>query len=376
MKIPKEVSEQILTIGESYINHRGGIAGVINSYSTRFETFKFIASYKPFTNKLVGIPYFLKAVYKLLIILFFDKKIKVVHLHSAAKGSFFRKLIIFVICKYFFKKSIVFHCHGSEFKDFFTKNKVFSFLVRFLVNRVDLVICLSNSWKKFFSEKFSPRQVIVLENIIERPVTLLKNSSKSVNGTLKLLFLGSIGDRKGIFDVLEVFKINKDVFHGKLELIIGGNGDIGRLQNYIINNDLQELVKYHGWVSGTKKAELLAESNLYILPSYNEGLPLSILEAMSYNLPIISTPVGGIPEIVFEGVNGFLIPPGDLSLLTKTLNLFLDNRNCITDMGDQSSKVVIPYYEEGVIPKLTTLYTFLLMKIAERYPEKVSTISL
>ncbi|GEO09886.1 glycosyltransferase family 4 protein [Segetibacter aerophilus] len=353
------VSRHILTVGEEYRDHRGGIAGVINTYSKYLADFKFISTYKPQPNKLLGIPYYLKAVIVLIVKLTRDKEIRIVHIHGAAKGSFFRKLIIFLIAKKLFKRQVIYHIHGSEFQVFFNKGGVVKTLIKKLINNVDMVICLSRKWETFFQENFEQKNLVVLENIIERPRQVEKlNSSFSI----KILFLGRIGVRKGIFDLLDVIKENKQALDGKLQLIVGGDGEVEKLLHFVAANDLESIVRYEGWVSGSKKTELLCESDIYILPSYNEGLPLSILEAMSYELPVISTPVGGITEIVHHMINGFIVNPGDKLSLYSALEMFINKPELIKSMGVLSHSIVSPYYADAVIPKLSSIYEKLLKK--------------
>ena len=101
------------------------------------------------------------------------------------------------------------------------------------------------------------------------------------------------------------------------------DGETERLLTYLADHKLETLVQFEGWVSGEKKHELLSSSDVYILPSYHEGLPISILEAMNYQLPVIATPVGGTAEAVQEGINGFLVTPGDKDALYDRLLQFL-----------------------------------------------------
>lgn len=107
-----------------------------------------------------------------------------------------------------------------------------------------------------------------------------------------------MGKRKGIYDLLDVLSEHREEFLNKLEFLFGGDGDVEQVQAIIKEQNLNNIAKYQGWVSGIKKERLLNQADAYILPSYNEGLPISVLEAMSYSLPIISTTVGGIPEIL------------------------------------------------------------------------------
>ena len=179
-------------------------------------------------------------------------------------------------------------------------------VVRLTLKKCDCVIALSESWKNYFESEFFHPCVEVVKNVIDSPQINKIKSSQFI-----LLFLGRIGNRKGIFDLLEVLAKNRLFYEGKLQLFFGGDGEVEKAKEYIKQNKLENIAFYQGWISGKNKIELLNRADAYVLPSYNEGLPVSILESMSYHLPIISTNVGGIPEIVKDGVNGFIIEPGN-----------------------------------------------------------------
>ncbi|MGN6435070.1 MAG: glycosyltransferase family 4 protein [Agriterribacter sp.] len=356
VKVPKKISEKVLTIGNQYINHRGGIGGVIETYSRYFEKFHFIPSYKPQKTKMLIVPYYIKAVLKTSFLLIFNRDIKIVHIHGAARGSIFRKAGLFFVSKYLFRKRVIYHSHGSELKLFYeTSGKSVKRLMRFLFENVDEIICLSRQWEDFFRFNFNVKNITILENIVE------KNNAHRINAIqpgkpIIFLFLGAIGKRKGIFDLLEVLAENKSKLESRMILLVGGNGEVKKLTDYLEEHDLTEWVKFEGWVNGEKKKNLLSKSNVYILPSYNEGLPLSILEAMSYQLAVISTPIGGIPEVVKNGMNGYLVNPGDKSALLQSINNVLQNPEQVSAFGEYSAQIVLPYYAENVIPKLTSIY--------------------
>ncbi|WP_266364905.1 glycosyltransferase family 4 protein [Tellurirhabdus rosea] len=356
--ITESLSKSILTVGVKYINHRGGIGAVIESYAIRFPFFNFVATYKPQKYKINIVFYFFYGLIVFFIKILRYKEIKIIHLHGAAYGSFYRLFIIWFISKKIFNKKTIYHSHGSEFKKFYlNSNALIKKLITLFINDVDYVICLSESWRSFFQINFNCKVIEVLENIIEPPRF---NKKKTNDSVLILLFLGLIGPRKGIFDLIEAIKNNKDIFTGKIKLIIGGNGEIEKLLSYIHRYELEDIIEYRGWVSGDLKHELLSQSNIYILPSYNEGLPLSVLEAMSYRLPVISTPVGGISEIVHNGVNGFLVNPGDKLEIAKCISTFLNNPALIEKMGESSYDISKPYLPDNVIPKLSKIYTRVL----------------
>lgn len=358
--ISLSVSSSILTVGLEYKDHRGGIGGVIETYSKYFPVFNFICSYGISENKIVIVFKFLKSLVELPIVFIKDRNIQIVHIHGAAKGSFFRKYIIFFLSKYIFGKKVIFHCHGSEMEKFYLKSpQIVRKMMSNFFNNVDLVICLSNSWALFFKHNFTPRKLVVLENIVEEA---LDKSIKDhqIDKPIHFLFLGAVGNRKGIFDLLEVIAQHKQEFSGKIKLIIGGNGEIKRLKDFIEYNKLSELVIYKGWVSGDQKNKLFQDADVYILPSYNEGLPISILEAMTHGLPVITTNVGGIPEIITNEVNGCIFNPGDKVAIYTALKLFINKPILCKKYGNNTIEIVKPYYAKNVIPKLESIYKELL----------------
>lgn len=364
ISVKKEIAQKVLTVGLEHVNHRGGIGGVIDTYSNYFEEFNFVATYKPQKFKPMIVPYFLGSCVKLFWMLLTNRAIKIVHIHGAAKGSMARKYIAFFISKYFFGKKVIYHSHGSELKDFYFKSpQVVKRWIAHFFNNVDVIVCLSVQWEAFFNQNFKVKKVFVLENIVDRKELAANKVLKTPEGPVKFLFLGAIGNRKGIFDLLGVIAKNRDKYLGQIKLSVGGNGEVEKLNNFIKTNNLEDIVTFEGWVTGTKKDELLATNDIYFLPSYNEGLPLSILEAMSFKMPIVSTNVGGIAEVVKTDINGFLINPGDSQAIENSLNWFIDHKNEIAPMGSASLKMVEPYYSDNVIAKLSKLYQDILATI-------------
>ncbi len=123
--------------------------------------------------------------------------------------------------------------------------------------------------------------------------------------------------KKGVYDIIEAAK---RIENPNVVINLYGDGELEIFEKLIQENNLQDKVKIKGWISGEQKNKAIKESDIYILPSYNEGLPMSILEAMACGLPVISTPIGGIAEAVKDGVNGYLIQPGDYEALTEKIN--------------------------------------------------------
>lgn len=347
----------ILHVGPQYKNHRGGIGAVIATYALYINEIKFIATYNGRYRNLRNIGLFILSLFQISWKLCTDREIKIVHIHGASKGSFLRKYLLFLMAKFLFKKKVIYHLHGGKFHLFYESgNFIIRHLIRHFVESVDVFICLSTRWHNYLSSEFNIKNLIILNN----PVTLQKKSGhlflESKEYVLNLLFLGKIGENKGVFDLLEVIVRNKYQWDGKIKLRIGGDGEVECLVEYIKKHTLSNIIEYVGWVGGEKKDELLYQCDMLILPSYNEGLPISILEAMSYGKAIISTTVGGIPEVVSHGENGVLIEPGDQKSLADAVDSFIKNPQLVREMGDRSKLYVQPYLMDNVMLQLNSIY--------------------
>lgn len=356
-KIAADLSSKILTIGPDCHNHRGGVGAVIDAYSKYFEVFNFIASHK---NASAGIKIyvFLVSLVKLIFTLILNRTIKTIHIHGASYGSFYRKFVVFIIVKYIFRKKVIYHIHGGGFQEFYEKSGTLTKrLVKVFLGNADLILCLSQSWKEFYEHNFKIKRLMVLPNIIDYPVEV-KNTVKT--NVLTFLFLGLICDEKGIFDLMEVIIKNKERYRSRIKLYIGGNGEVQRLKDMIIKHHIEDIVEFLGWISSTEKAIVLNNTDVYILPSYTEGVPISILESMSYGKAIISTNVGGIPEIVRNNENGLLIDPGEPAQLERAIDFFLENPELTEEYGIISEQMVQKYLPHSVLKELQAIYKSVL----------------
>ena len=353
-----DISKKVLLIGPDYKNHRGGIGALIEVYKTQYEVFNFIPSFRYFNNKSRKSIFFLSQLLKIIHFLSKNKDIQVLHIHSAKNGSLYRKLMIAYIAKVVFKKKLINHIHTGHFKHFYDdSNWLGKKSIRFFLEMNDVTITVSDSWKNYFTTSFHLKNVYKINNMIETAGT---NESAINQGPVSILFLGVITKAKGIFDLLEVLVSNKELLEKKLKLVIGGSGQVEELKAIIGKNNIGEMVQFVGWVTGEEKQQLLTAADIYILPSYYEGVPISILEAMRYGKPVISTCVGGIPEIVEPGVNGLLVNPGDSAALLNALLFYINDRENIHKHGAQSLNKIKDYYPEAITPQLEKIYESLL----------------
>lgn len=355
--------KHILHIGPNYIRHKGGMGAVIATYERYMTGFNFIASYEGNFGTVMNLPFFALSYIKILWQLLFNKRIRIVHMHGASYGSFYRKYLVFLTAKFFFGKAVIYHLHAAEFHTFYQEsNPITRRMIAHLMNKTNCVIVLSKSWELFVKSNFKPKMISIINNPIEIPKA---EHTRALNDTCttSFLFLGRIGNRKGLFDLLDVVADNYMQLRNRATFVIGGDGEVDKLNAYINKYGLEDIVKYAGWVDGKTKHKLISECHALILPSYNEGLPIAILEAMSYGKAIISTNVGGIPEVVKENLNGYLIAPGDKSELRNKIFELLESKEKVINMGNKSRIFVNDFRIEEVVKNVRNVYDKVLSQV-------------
>jgi glycosyltransferase involved in cell wall biosynthesis len=283
-----------------------------------------------------------------------NKNLKIIHVTSSIKGSFLRKSIILNIAKVFKKKTIL-HFRGENLDSFYNSqpNYIKKYIIN-VFNNTDVILALSKEWKVEIGAKCDNKNIKILYNPAILPLHNDKNSSEFIN----VLFMGRIGKRKGAYEIIEAAKLLRDE---KIMFNLCGDGSIEEFKELVRKNALQNTVKIHNWVCERQKDEKFKEADICILPTFNEGLPNSLIEAISYGLPVISTPVGGIPEIVEDGVNGFLIQSGDYIALADKIKLLSEN-NCLRKkMGAESLRIAKEKFDiNKIIAQLKEIYAELL----------------
>lgn len=301
---------------------KGGMTTVVDGYYDGGLNNKVNLKYIETVNDKNAFSKIIKMIKGFFQFLFYVNKYDIIHVHMASRLSTFRKGLYVRIANSK-KKKIIIHIHGAEYKIFYEQecNEKKKKYIRNTLKLATKIIVLSEEWEDYFKTLVDKEKIIVLYNAIILP----KDFKKNVNSN-KILFLGRIGQRKGIYDLLVVFEklIQK---HQDIKLYIGGDGEVEKLQKIIKEKRLNKNVEYIGWTSGKKKDQYLRESSIYILPSYNEGMPMSVLEGMAYKNITISTNVGGIPKVINNMKNGILLKPGDIKSMYKYINMILEDDN-------------------------------------------------
>lgn len=264
-----------------------------------------------------------------------NKKADLIHVHVSERGSAFRHSITSVIC-WLFKKPLIIHAHSADFHLFYSElPQLLKQWLSWSFRKCTRFIVLSDSWKKFYIENLGlkPEQVIVLPNAVRIPAQIPQHVDSN---QVFFLFLGRIGQRKGAFDLINAFASLPAQEKSKAKLTMAGDGDVEKARSLIQTLNLVDHITILDWVDKEKRDELLAKADVFVLPSYNEGLPMALLEAMSWGLAVITTKVGGIPEVVTQNQNGLLLNPGDIQQLSEAMQSLIADNNLRISLGNNA----------------------------------------
>lgn len=251
-----------------------------------------------------------------------SRRVALVHAHVASHGSFWRKSLLLALARGFGVPT-VFHLHGGGFADFAAglgpgwRQR----WVRHSLQASDRVVCLSARWQAWVQGFAPAARAVVLQNPVRVPsdaeLAALRAGGDAAAPPF-VLYLGLIAPAKGSFDLLGAWPAVRTQAP-TWQLKMGGNGDSAALLQRAADLGVSASVHYLGWVAGEHKQGLIAHASVFVLPSYNEGLPVAVLEAMACGVPVVCTPVGGVPDIVADGQEGLLVPVGDPAALADAL---------------------------------------------------------
>jgi glycosyltransferase involved in cell wall biosynthesis len=334
---------------------KGGISSVIRMYEAtglfRSKVF-FLASYKG-GGLFKNISFFPIFMARYCWTLLTQPAIQIAHVHIASYGSCLRKSIVVALAKATGRK-VILHVHGAEFHLFYSKMPAYAQgIIRKMLRSCDVIIALSQQWQdRLYSISQNPDiRVIYNPTILREPQsTDHARDSDAVN----FLFMGRLGKRKGVYDIIESARRLK-VANVKISLY--GDGEIDNVRSRVSAAGVEDKVQVCGWIDGNLKDETFRRAHVLLLPSYNEGLPISVLEAMAYGMPVVASEVGGIPEAIEDGVNGYLIHPGDCDRLAESIDRLASSSELRSRMGQSGYQLAARKFALSVIiEQLESLY--------------------
>jgi glycosyltransferase involved in cell wall biosynthesis len=353
---PAAACRSVLMVGTD-LDGMGGVRAVVRGYvdGGLFERYNcvYVASHKAGTawSKVTTA---MKAWLRVAVLLR-TLDAPLVHVQTASRGSFWRKFIVCLLARSAGRPYIV-HLHGGGFTRFY-ENESGAFgrrAIRSTLAHASLVIALSEEWRENLLRICPTAKVEVLHNAVAVPDTGRLRHLQEHEPTL--LFLGHLLRDKGVYDLVRAFaRIARRL--PRLQLVLGGVGEIDKVRELSAQLEIQDRVSCPGWLDPEHKAAALASGTVFVLPSYAEGMPMALLEAMSWGLPVIATPVGGIPQLVENEVSGLLVAPGDIDGLADRIGRLMADSALRERLGATArARIEADFSLRDALERLSAIY--------------------
>ncbi len=300
---------------------------------------------------------------QLLRLLTFHPSIGLVHIHTSAGLAFLEKSA-FAALSQLFGKRVLLHVHGGRFRSVWSDASSFKkWFIRHLLQLSDALIVLGAGWRSFYRDEVGcDCKIAVLPNAVKVPLL----QSPRATDVVTLLYVGQLRPEKGLFELAAAMRQLSAQPRLGLHLKMMGKGDTTRSERVVRDAfaaDELPNVEFLGTLAGDEKWRQFSSADIFVLPSYTEDMPVSILEAMAAGLPVIATEVGSIPEVIDHGVNGFLVKPCDVTGLAYAIQQLAEDHQLRVDMGAAGSKKAKEQFSfEYYIDRLEQLYAAVLEK--------------
>src|SRR3954465_5289192 len=272
---------------------------------------------------IVFSPFFLIAAVGRIALETMRGRLAVVHLNLAERGSVYRKAVLLAATKLAGGRALL-HLHAAQIVQFHASmGPAGRMLLRWMFRSADHCVVLGEVWRRWVAETFDvrPNRISVVYNGV--PATAAKPRTVPDDGRFRLLFVGTLLERKGVKDLLQA-SAAPSLRARDIELTMAGGGPVEQYRALAQQLGIADRVRFTGWVSQDAARSLMVNADALILPAYDEGLPLVILEALASATPVICTPIGSIPEVLADDETALFVTPGDINAIAAAVNRLID----------------------------------------------------
>ncbi|MCZ8283963.1 MAG: glycosyltransferase family 4 protein, partial [Bacteroidia bacterium] len=247
-----------------------------------------------------------------------------VHVNMAERLSLFRKGAVIVACRAL-GVPVVLHLHAAQLHPFYhSLPRPLQALTRWVFSLPTSCVVLGSAARRFVIEDLGVAgdRVDIVINGVPEPTHARRTAGESA--VQRVLFLGNLSERKGVSDLLHALAL-PGFDTAALEVTLAGGGDVAAYEAKARELGIAGFVRFAGWSDQQQVARLMARTDVLVLPSYDEGLPLVILEALANGVAVVCSPVGEIPSVLQDGVNACFVEPGDVAGIAASLQQVLQD---------------------------------------------------
>jgi glycosyltransferase involved in cell wall biosynthesis len=275
----------------------------------------------------------------------------VLHVHAGTRREFWSSvpLMAFGLAA---RCPLLLHLHGGDFRSFYEGASAPSrALIGFFLERATAVLASCDAMRAWLHGVARRAEVAC----VPAPV-MVQGATAPAGRENIVLFMGRLEPHKGVFDLMDaVAALRAEV--PDLRLVFAGEGRRRALAKYAKHLGIGECVKVTGWLGPSAKRALFEAAAVYARPSYEDGLPLSLLEAMAARVPVVASAVGGIPEVVVNEVSGLLLAPGDTASLQRRLRRLIKEPLVSARLGKAAHESVrLRFAPERMVARIEEVY--------------------
>ncbi len=287
-----------------------------------------------------------------------------VHLHSAPDRGFARDAL-FMALAVAARRPVILQLHGTGFRRLHDAAGRFGrAFIRLLLEQAACVVVPSEA-QRLWVRGVSRRARVA---VVPQPAAPVEPAGEAGRANL-VLFLGRLEPAKGLFDLIEAVAGLRSALPD-VRLVCAGEGDRDAVLRHAKRVGIADALRFTAWVGPSGKRALLESAAVFALPSYEEALPLGVLEAMAAGVPVVTTPLGGVAEILVDGVSGFLHAPGDTATLERLLRKLLLDRKLAARVGAAARESVrLRCAPQRALARLGDLYSELGLAAFADAPE-------
>jgi len=259
----------------------------------------------------------------------------IVHINTSMNPrAYWRDLAYLLVAKVLGAR-VVYQVHGGKLPEkFFARSRTLTAFLRWTLGLPDRVVVLAQSELISYRMFVPDQEVVALPNGIDvRPYAALPTVRSEHDAPLRLVYIGRIAREKGLYETLQGMRLACELGVDARLVVAGHGAEEPRLRRYAQALGIAPRVCFVGPVFGFDKVKLLGGADAMVLASYSEGLPYALLESMAGGVPVIATPVGAIPDVVSDGIHGFLVPPRDGKAIAEALAVLAGDRDRLSWMS-------------------------------------------
>jgi glycosyltransferase involved in cell wall biosynthesis len=355
------VKPTVLMVGMHLKKTRGGISTLIAEIlkSPLKDEFEFVyiqsqaEDFGRFGKAFLAISAVFSFFWKCLL-----KRPRLVYVHLGSNASLYRETVFILLAK-LLRKKVVGHFHAGDVENYYPFQSRFGQkLICLGLSSCDDLIAVSKESARQLRKIVPNAKLSVIPNAIDVSAFDFDRAGKSKD-FVQLLFVGAIGKLKGERDLIEALANLRDKNLNLKVSFLGYGAE--SLQSYCEKLKVAHFLDFLGAVSLEERLNFFKKADIFVLPTYAEAMPMSVIEAMAAGLPVISTRVGGIPELITNGCEGFLFTPGDVSALAEKIRLLSEDEDLRLEIGRKARQTALKESDFGQYT--TKLRNFLVERI-------------